>query len=137
MHHCKTPRAHPPNSDKPPPPFHAPASTRARANISQLEGDRPPLNRSLTLVETTRLRALWVCFCSSTALPPQPPINLWFPSPRRARRWEPYQMAWCEKNKGAKGTAEYMTCLGRFNRDNNTWKKLDVILKHLLNNDAE
>ena len=46
-------------------------------------------------------------------------------------------MAWCEKNKGAKGTDEYMTCLGRFNRDNNTWKKLDVILKHLLNNDAE
>ena len=61
----------------------------------------------------------------------------WCSTPRRARRWEPYQMAWCEKNKGAKGTDEYMTCLGRFNRDNNTWKKLDVILKHLLNNDAE
>lgn len=51
--------------------------------------------------------------------------------------WEPYQMTWCEKNKGAKGTPEYLSCLGRFNRDNNTWKKLDVILKHLLNNDAE
>ena len=27
-------------------------------------------------------------------------------------RWEPYQMTWCEKNKGAKGTPEYLSCLG-------------------------
>lgn len=47
-----------------------------------------------------------------------------------------FQREWCAKTDNPDSEA-YKECLEKFTRDNGTWKKFDVILKHLTEDDAK